>query len=206
MKRCIIACGAPVNNYDRIKKLLREDDFFVCCDSGLRHAEKLCRTPDLIVGDFDSWERPSLPVETIVLPREKDDTDGVYAIREMVKRGYDEFILIGAAGERLDHTLVNVSVLLMLHSLRKKAVLIDDFSQMEIVGREHVFIDDSYSYFSLLAVEGSVSGVYERNVKYPLENAEITSEYQYGTGNEVLPGKVGEVWAEGGRLLLIKVF
>lgn len=76
--------------------------------------------PALIVGDFDSHCNPHLDVETIVLPCEKDDTDTVFAVKTMVQRGYDDFLLIGVIGARLDHTLGNVSILLYLDSLGKR--------------------------------------------------------------------------------------
>lgn len=205
MKRCVIVGGADINNYDAVCRKIRNDDYFIYCDSGLRHKDKLGLEPSLIIGDFDSHEKPDLSVETIVLPREKDDTDTFFAAKEAVKRGFDEFILIGTVGGRLDHTLGNVSVLLYLFSLGKKAEMIDDFSEMQIVSSETVFVDSSYSYFSLLNITGEAEGITERNVKFPLENAKITCEYQYGISNEVLPGKTAEITVEKGKALLIKV-
>ena len=55
-----------------------------------------------------------MEAETIVLPCEKDDTDTVFAVKEALKRGFQDFLLIGVIGGRLDHTLGNVSLLLML--------------------------------------------------------------------------------------------
>jgi thiamine pyrophosphokinase len=75
MKRCVIVGGADINNYEYIKSCLRNDDFILFCDSGLKHLESLQVNPGLIVGDFDSHDNPHLGVETIVLPCEKDDTD-----------------------------------------------------------------------------------------------------------------------------------
>lgn len=205
MKRCVIVGGADIENYDAVCRKIRNDDYFIYCDSGLKHREKLCAEPNLIVGDFDSYEKPNLSVETIVLPREKDDTDTFFAAKEAVKRGFDEFILIGTVGGRLDHTLGNVSVLLYLFSLGKKAEMIDDYSEMQIVADKTVFVDSSYSYFSLLNITGEAEGITERNVKFPLENAKITCEYQYGISNEVLPGETAEITVKKGKALLIKV-
>ena len=49
-------------------------------------------------------------------------------------------------------------------------------------------------------------GIRIRDAKYPLENAEIRSEYQFGISNEVLPGKTARVTVQEGKLLLVKVF
>lgn len=204
MKRCVIVGGAEINNYEYIKSCLHTDDFIVFCDSGLKHLEALQVKSGLIVGDFDSHDNPHLDVETIVLPCEKDDTDTVFAVKEAIKRGYNEFLLIGVIGARLDHTLGNVSILLYLDSLGKKGTIIDDYSEMEIVSSEPVYIDDSFAYFSLLNISGIAKGITIENAKYPLNNAEITCEYQYGVSNEVTPGMTAKVTVKEGKLLLIK--
>ena len=205
MRRCVVIGGADIGCYDRIRACLRSDDFYICCDSGLKHREGLGIVPDLVVGDFDSYEDPRLETETITLPCEKDDTDTVFAVKEALARGFQEFLLVGVIGGRLDHTLGNVSLLLMLHSRGMAAVAVDDYSEMEIVADRPVQIGDRYAFFSLLNISGTAQGITIKNAKYPLEDAEITCEYQYGISNEVLPGRTAEVSVQRGRLLLIKV-
>ena len=206
MKRCVIVGGADINNYGSIREKLCKDDYVIFCDSGLKHLERLQVKPNLIVGDFDSHENPHLDVETIVLPCEKDDTDTVFAVKEAVKRGFEEFLLIGVVGARLDHTLGNVSILLYLDSLGKKGSIIDDYSEMEIVSAEPVSVCSRYSFFSLLNITGCAKGITITGAKYPLNGGEITCEYQYGISNEVLPGQTAQVSVAHGRLLLIKVW
>lgn len=205
MSRCVIVGGADINNYGYIRSEIRNDDFLVFCDSGLKHLEPLQVKPGLIVGDFDSHDNPHLDVETIVLPCEKDDTDTVFAVKEAIKRGFENFLLIGVVGARLDHTLGNVSILLYLDSLGKKGYIIDDYSEMEIVSAKPVSITDHYSFFSLLNITGCAKGITITGAKYPLADAEISCEYQYGVSNEVLPGEAATVSAANGKLLLIKI-
>lgn len=205
MKRCVIVGGADINNYSFIRGKLCTDDYIVFCDSGLKHLAELRAKPDLIVGDFDSHENPQLDVETIVLPCEKDDTDTVFAVKEAIKRGFDDFLLIGVVGARLDHTLCNVSLLLYLDSLGKTGCIIDDYSEMEIVSDKPALIDDQYSFFSLLNITGCAKGITITGAKYTLADAEITCEYQYGVSNEVSPGETASVSVANGKLLLIKI-
>ena len=204
----MIVGGASIGDYRTVGAMLRQDDYVIYCDCGLRHMDGLGAEPDLIVGDFDSYSNPEMGTETIVLPCEKDDTDTVFAVKEAIKRGFEDFLLVGVVGERLDHTLGNVSILLMLDSTGKKGTIIDDYSEIEIVSdrcEKPCIIDDSYVYFSLINISGTARGVTIRGAKYPLENAEITCEYQYGVSNEVLPGCTAEVSVGEGRLLLVKV-
>ena len=208
MRRCVIVGGASIGDYETVGAMLRLDDYVIYCDCGLRHMDGLGAEPDLIVGDFDSYSNPEMGTETIVLPCEKDDTDTVFAVKEALRRGFEDFLLVGVVGERLDHTLGNVSILLMLDSEGKKGTIIDDYSEMEIVSDRcgmPCIIDDSYVYFSLINISGTARGVTIRGAKYPLEGAEITCEYQYGVSNEVLLGCTAEVSVGEGRLLLVKV-
>ena len=205
-RRCVIVGGAGIRNCQTVWEYLNPDDFNIFCDSGLYHQEALGIEPHLIVGDFDSHPDPDLDTETIVLPREKDDTDTVFAVKEAVKRGFDDFLLLGAAGGRLDHTLGNVSILLMLHRQGKRALLVDDYSEMEIVSKLPVCIDGTFSFFSLLNISGTAEGITIEGAKYPLRDAEIRCTYQYGISNEVLPGHQARVSVEKGELLLVKVF
>ena len=205
MQRCVIVGGADIQNYDFLRSVLSPTDFFIFCDSGLKHLSALGAQPHLIVGDFDSHENPSLPVETIVLPREKDDTDTFFAVKEALRRGFEEFLLLGVIGGRLDHSLGNLSILLYLQALGKHGRILDDHSEMEIVGSQPVTIPDRFPYFSLLNISGIARGITVTDAKYPLENGEITAQYAFGVSNEVLPGRTATVSVAEGNLLLIKV-
>lgn len=205
MKRCVIIGSADIGDYGRIASRLRPDDFIICCDGGLRHAEGLHRAPSLIVGDFDSHEKPETDIETIVLPREKDDTDTVFAAREAVRRGFRDFVLAGVIGARFDHTFGNVSLLLWFDSLGIRARILDDCSEMEVVSQKPAEIDDSFAFFSLLNIDGTARDITIRGAKFPLDGAEIRSDYQYGISNEVIPGGKATVTVGQGRLLLVKI-
>lgn len=205
MKRCVVIGGADINNYKRVSSYFKSEDFFVFCDCGLNHKDLLKVIPNLIIGDFDSHSNPNCDIETIILPTEKDDTDTVYAVKEMIKRGYDEFLLVGVVGNRLDHTLGNLSILLMLYNENKKVLIVDDYSEIEILGKEKIYLDTRYKYFSLVNIFGVAKGINIKNAKYNLENAEIKMDYQYGISNEVEKNKIAEVSVDNGNLLLIKI-
>ena len=206
MSRCVLIGGAGIRRYDLLRPRLREDDFIVCCDSGLKHREPLGVTADLIVGDFDSHENPRLSTETIVLPREKDDTDTFYAAKEMLARGFRDFWLIGVCGGRLDHTLGNLALLEYLTARGAKALATDDYSDLEIIpAGTAAVVEDVYPFFSLLNISGRAEGITIRGAKYPLSDADITCEFPYGISNEVLPGQRAEITLRAGSLLLIRI-
>lgn len=205
MKRCVIVGGAGIADYEFVRSYLNEDDYVVYCDCGLKHMDALERRPDLIVGDFDSHENPNLDIETIVLPTIKNDTDTVFAVKEALGRGFEDFLLLGVVGARLDHTLGNVSILLMLDTMGKKAKIVDDYSEMEIVSDKIAEVDDFWQYFSLLNITGVAEDITITNAKYEIQDAEIDTDWQYGVSNEPLPGQTTQIKVGNGRLLLVRV-
>ena len=184
---------------------LRPGDFVIAADGGFNTLSRMGVPMDLVVGDFDSMGfRPDHP-NVVDLPVEKNDTDTFFAVKEAIKRGFENFLLLGVIGGRLDHSLGNISALVYLDSLGKTALAIDDYSEMEIISQKTACIPDSFPYFSVINISGIAKDITIKNAKYPLEKSQITWEYQFGVSNEVLPGKTAEVSLGEGRLLVIKV-
>lgn len=205
MRRCVIVGGADIGQAERISAALRPDDYMIYCDCGLRHLPRLGRAADLIVGDFDSHPNPHAQTETIVLPHEKDDTDSYFAAKEALRRGFRDFLLLGVVGARLDHTLGNLALLLMLDRAGASAKILDDYSEMEIVSDQAAKVPDSFPYFSLLNLGGTARHVTVTGAKFPLADAEIPCDSSLGVSNEPLPGQTAEIRVGEGWLLLIKV-
>lgn len=203
-RRCVIVGGAIIERYDSVRAYLHDTDYYIFCDSGLRHRAALGVRPDLIVGDFDSYDNPHAGVETIVLPTVKDDTDTAFAVKEAVRRGFSDFLLIGVLGNRLDHTLGNIQLLYLLDGLGIHALAVDDYSELEVVSTRPVEVSDSFPYFSLLNLSGIASGVEIRNAKYEIRDADIPCDDPYAVSNEPQPGKTAVIRVRDGRLLLIR--
>ena len=202
-RRAVVIAGGEIISYERVRSFLKPEDYYIFCDSGLFHKEGLNVEPDLIIGDFDSHEKVDTGSEIITLPEMKDDTDSLSGVKLALKRGFKDFLLLGMTGRRMDHTLCNLYLLSYIKSHHGKALIVDDWSEMEVVEKEEVFISDSYAYFSLIAWKGKCEGVNIENALYPLASAVIEPEYQYGISNEPLKGG-SRVWVEKGSLLLIK--
>ena len=202
-RRAVVIAGGEIISYERVRSFLKPEDYYIFCDSGLFHKEGLNVEPDLIIGDFDSHEKVDTGSEIITLPEMKDDTDSRSGVKLALKRGFKDFLLLGMTGRRMDHTLCNLYLLSYIKSHHGKALIVDDWSEMEVVEKEEVFISDTYAYFSLIAWKGKCEGVNIENALYPLSSAVIEPEYQYGISNEPLKGG-SRVWVEKGSLLLIK--
>ncbi|WP_029323516.1 thiamine diphosphokinase [Butyrivibrio sp. AE3004] len=205
MERCVIVGGSAIDNYEFVRKHISKEDYIIYCDCGLAHMEKLKAEPSLIVGDFDSHENPHLETETIVLPRVKDDTDTLYAVKEAIKRGYTDFVLVGVLGKRFDHTLGNLAILLMLEEKGMRGKIIDDFSEITVVS-DSCMIKDDCKYFSVLAAGGDAHGVTIKNAKYNAHDMDIDITFPIGVSNEVQRGSSAFVSVREGKVFIIKVY
>ena len=205
MKRCVIFAGADVADYHFIAQRLQEDDYLVCADSGLKHALRLGVTPHLLVGDFDSFEGALPPqVETILLKSEKDDTDTAHAIEVALQRGYTDFMLFGAVGGRLDHTLANLSAMYSLLCRGCSCLISDQSYEMRMVqnGTLHV-VKGPWQYLSVFPYAGDAVGVTLTGVKYPLKKYHMVPQCAIGVSNEVVDDTAG-ITVEQGTLFIIQ--
>ena len=203
MQRFVIIGGAEIRNYELIRESFGENDYYVYCDCGLKHQEGLGVIPDLIIGDFDSHERPEDLSNVILLPVVKDDTDTIFAVKEGIRRGCEDFLLIGATGGRQDHNLGNIYALLMLKNAGKTAKILDDYSEISIIAAgEECRVKNVWRFFSLLNISGTAKGITISGAKYNLDGAEILPEYQYGISNEV-SGDEAVITLKEGNLLLV---
>ena len=203
MRRLVIIGGAEIKNYALIRSYFTQNDFYVYCDCGLKHQQSLGVMPDLIIGDFDSHAQPEDTHNVIVLPVMKDDTDTIYAVKEGIRRSYDDFLMIGATGGRQDHNLGNIYALLMLAKCGKDAMIVDDYREISIIlAGETRHVKYGYKFFSLLNISGTARGITITNAKYCLDDAEIVPEYQYGISNEVINDEAVISLREGYLLLV----
>ena len=133
MKRCIIVGAGEF--YEKTWDY-EEEDFLIAADGGFEYLRKMGVMPNLLIGDMDSIEQEytDLEVEIKRLPREKDDTDMLAAIKEGLAQGCKEFIIYGAlGGERIDHSIANLQCLLYLQHHGAKGRLYGAHDRIELL-------------------------------------------------------------------------
>ena len=202
MQRCIIFCAGERGEIDFS---FRDDDFVICCDAGFKAACEMGIEPDLIMGDFDSYSE-KLPdgIKTMRFPVEKDDTDSMLAVREGLKRGYREFVLLFPLGGRLDHTYANIQTLAFLLEHGAEGILIGPRDTVRLLRNGTLTLDRKENKtFSLFAFMGTAKGVSLSGMQYSLDNAEVTEAFPIGLDNHILEPQ-GIVTVTDGTLLIIE--
>lgn len=201
-RRCVVICAGEQGNMTFSPE---ESDFVICCDAGLNAAKRLGITPDLIMGDFDSYEGDfPAQIETMRFPVEKDDTDSMLALREGLKRDFRDFLLLFSLGGRLDHTFANIQALAFLAENGAEGELVgcEDTVRLLINGKMDIPYREGWN-FSLFSFGERAQGVTLTGMQYPLENAVITQSFPIGMGNHVV-APIAQVSVENGALLIMR--
>lgn len=188
-----------------------ESDLVIAVDGGLGYCSVLGVEPDLILGDFDSVSpeeakaleklEQQIPERVIRLPREKDDTDTLAALKEGLRRGYRDFRIYGGTGGRFDHTFANIQCLLFLKKQGAVGYLVDGNGMMLVLEDEAVeFQKDLEGGLSLFSLSQESLGVTIKGMKYPLEQAVLRNDYPVGISNE-FTGEQAVISVEKGQLV-----
>lgn len=183
---CLIISASPEIDYLRLKQAAKDADYIICADGGYSYA-KLCGiTPNLIVGDFDSAsdEIDGFHGNVIRLDVEKNETDTSVAIDKGIENGCKGYELYGCIGGRLDHTLANISLAKGLAMKGYCAALRGVAEDILFAGSgEHIIKCKTGQTVSVLACTKEVTGVTLKGMKYPLNNAVLTSTFPLGISN-----------------------
>ncbi len=188
-RKAVLFASRPVS--ETMKSYVSNDAFIAAADAGWEVSENLGFVPSLVVGDFDSSNAPPHINEVIRLHAEKDDTDTHYAAKELFRRGYNDIVILGALGGRMDHTFANFHTLLFLANKGIKAILADEESEIHCIaaGTQLILSSEKWKWLSVFAANGTAEGVYERGVKYPLEDGVLRSNMPLGVSNEFASDK-----------------
>lgn len=188
----------------------QEGDYVIAADAGYLELLRLQYVPDVILGDFDSLEEQGIDISkvegsyVIPLPKEKDDTDMLAAIREGMARGYEEFVILGATGGRIDHTIANMQCLVFLSRQNCKGKIYGTGYEMQVItGGSISFPGQKSGLLAVFSIGDTAKGVNLRGLKYELENATITNDYPIGVSNEFI-GKPVTIEVKTGSLLIIR--
>lgn len=185
-----------------------EGDLVIAADAGVRHLDALGLRAGLIVGDFDSLGKvPRAEKDRLVVhPIEKDDTDTLLAVREGLARGYHEFVIAGALGGRLDHTLANLQTLAFLEksseSVKNHGYLIGDGKIIALLSDESITFHAGHSGVLSLFCVGDRAEVTIEGLKYPLDRYPMTPDFPIGVSNEFI-GEESKITIKNGRVWLI---
>lgn len=179
----------------------------ICADGGANSAKNLGIIPNYIIGDLDSIKPSTLKYyqskSTIIKYRRQTDTDVEKCLMFAIKKGYREAVLLGVTGDRLDHTIGNLGIVLKYFKKIKTHIAADNS-----------FLTPYHNFTSLHSKEGEIISIYafdnktsitSKGLKYPLKNSKLPFGIKESTSNAAT-NSVVELKIKGGVVFVIRDF
>lgn len=200
MNRCFIFGALEVR---RLSEIPEEGDLVIAADRGYDIAVGLGLTPDLTVGDFDSrGEAPD--VENLIrLQVHKDDTDVGHAVELGFARGYTDFVIYGAVGGLLDHTLANIVIAQDIAVRGGRALFIGEEYSFTVLHNTAVdFSPRKSGRISVFALSDAARGLTIEGLSYPLADYDLPRTSHLGVSNAFI-GLPARISVREGELLVV---
>lgn len=176
-------------------------DYVLCADGGWKLAQSIGVEPALVLGDFDSSEAPKQGVVERH-PVMKDDTDTLLCLRRGLKLGYDDFLIVGGFGGRLDHTLANLQSMRYVAELGAKIAMDDGVCRAAVLCGGEARFDRRPGKLSVFSLSDRCDGVCIRGALYELEDATLSGTFPIGVSNEYAADAVVVSVREGALLVV----
>lgn len=196
-RSAIVIANGTLPRESIVRDEIARVEFVLAADGGANQLHKLGIVPDAILGDMDSLTTP-VPdgVELIPAP-DQDRTDLDKAVAYLVDAGFDPITIIGATGDRLDHTFGALAIV-----ARCGVRLVDDVGiALRIQGPGDIVIAASPGRTVSLLPCGVVCGLTTANLKWNLHRADFSFGEQDGTSN-VATGDRIEVSVRKGTVIV----
>lgn len=206
MNKCIIIANGESPDLRLIKKLRKLDyNFIICADGGANAARELNIIPDLIVGDFDSIKKKNLNFyikKTHVLKIEdQNNTDVEKALNQAKIFGFEKVVLLGAIGDRLDHSYANICIAAKYYPDIKVGIIWGK-SYLYIISGEENFKTKKGETISLFGVNPEAK-FYSSGLRYALNGITLPMGVRESESNETISDIVS-IKVENGKGLLFR--
>lgn len=202
-KEAIILCNGEPPMKAQISGALKTAGLFIAADGGGNTARSFGLSPDLVIGDLDSYR--SFPEEDIKLVKRPDQNsnDLEKALQFALDMKLESVIVFGATGLRADQTVKNLSVLKRFHSKFGQIIFRDRYCDIKLIDspfRESFPVHTSISLFPL---SGIVTGITSKGLKYRLSDDTLENGVLDGSSNLSIAPTVEITYRKGDLLFFV---
>jgi len=214
VKKAIIVANGKMKNLARIKQNISVagfscPDLIIGADGGTKNALLLGLVPQTVTGDMDSID-PEIKAmlknkkaKFVQEPPSKDYTDTHLAVREAIRQGAEKIIILGATGERTDHSLANILLLADPFLAGRDIKIISSAEEIFTVCGPATIQGGKGKQISLFSLTPYTFFKETTGLKYKLEDEKLLFSPVRGISNEFSSSQAGLDISEG-ILLVIK--
>ncbi|MBS3945059.1 MAG: thiamine diphosphokinase [Melioribacter sp.] len=208
MKKCIILANGQPPKKSTINFLIGKGySTLICADGGANTAMKLKLIPDFIIGDLDSIKPVVLNYyknkSTIIKIGRQNDTDVEKCLKYAIKNKFTEAVILGATGDRLDHSFCNLGIVLKF-STQLNVSVVHQKSILRVYSG-NVFLNTVQGEVISLYGIRSQTRISSNGLKYKLNNIALPFGEKESTSNIALRKKV-ELKITNGNIFVVRDF
>jgi thiamine pyrophosphokinase len=186
MKKCIIIANGK-SPKKSIITLFQKKGYsqLICADGGANSTLKMKLVPDIVIGDLDSIYPETLKefksVSKIIKLKRQNDTDVEKCLKYAIKNNFDEALLVGVAGNRLDHTFCNLGIVIKFFPSIKISLIAENSFLKAYTGNIELGTHPGET-ISIYAISPKTK-ITSRGLKYELKNTALPFGVRESTSN-----------------------
>lgn len=191
MKRAIIFVNGNLSNIGQAKNIIEKEDCLIAADGAAEHIIKLGLVPNVIIGDMDSISQNLLgqsrlsPTILIKYPTKKDKTDFELAVDYCLENKFEEIIIFGILGDRIDHFIANIFLITKIQSEKRsiKIKIIEDKKETYVLNEKIAISGQVDDELSIIPISSKLEGVVTNGLEYKLDNETLSLGSTRGISN-----------------------
>jgi thiamine pyrophosphokinase len=193
MKKCLIIANGKSPSKKVVEYFyLKGFSTIICADGGANSAQKIGIKPDFIIGDLDSISSSTLKYfknkSKIIKINRQNDTDVEKCLKFAIKKKFDEVVLLGVTGDRLDHTICNLGIVIKFFG-KIKIYLSAESSFLTSINQTTEFNSKVGETISIYAFNDKTK-ISSTGLKYKLNNAALPFGVRESTSNVSISEKI----------------
>jgi len=200
--KAVILCDGDIPRPSKIYHELSDATLLIAADGGANRVKDLNITPNVIIGDLDSYTITGSETAIVIKDEDQETNDLEKALAYALENSVSDVLIIGGTGMRLDHTLKNLSVLLQFNPAFNSIVMLDDYAEIQIITSPFKAEYKIGTVISLFPLSGIVEGITTKGLKYPLNDEDLENGVRDGTSNETVEETIEITFNKGDLLLL----
>lgn len=216
-KKAFVVANGNVRDYSATLLRMKKDygfcrnSFVVAVNGGTRHCISMRIFPDVILGDMDSMnlkimeeiKNNTKDIKFINSSSEKDESDTQLALDYLFKSGYQKVIVVGAFGNRIDHSFANL-VLMASDSYRGKDIrMITEDEEIFVTGQSCEIHGRTGKRLSIFSLSPYTIFKSTRGLKYKLGREKLFFSPARGLSN-IFTEDTAKINIKEGTLLIIQ--
>ncbi len=199
--KTIILANGSFPKSSNLLNILDNAKQIICCDGAVNKLIDSGREPSLIIGDLDSVNSNIKEQfsDKIIQVSNQYTNDLSKAVNWCVSSNINEVIILGATGEREDHTIANIALLSKYQKLLNTIMLTENGSFIPISETTTFdsFIGQQISIFS----QDPELKISSEGLKYPLDKLAL-SYWWVGTLNEAISEHFTVIFKEDSPIIV----